>query len=163
MNLNILFASMLALAPLSGMALAHESKAPAKVAAPQVNEKAKPAIAVVDQFSAAMKAGDLDRAGGLLADDVLILESGGAEHSRKEYLAGHAVQDAAFLKNAHVQITRRTAQMEGKVAWVGTQSELHASKDGKSLTMLSTETMVLRQAKAGWRITHIHWSSRPKR
>ena len=163
MNLNILFASMLVLAPLSGMALAHESKAPAKVAAAQVNEKAKPAIAVVDQFSAAMKAGDLDRAGGLLADDVLILESGGAEHSRKEYLAGHAVHDAAFLKNAHVQITRRTARMEGKVTWVGTESELHSSKDGKPLTMLSTETMVLRQTQAGWRITHIHWSSRPKR
>jgi ketosteroid isomerase-like protein len=46
---------------------------------------------------------------------------------------------------------------------VGTESELHASKDGKPITLLSTETMVLKNTPNGWRIVHIHWSSRPKR
>lgn len=153
-----------ALMALPMLALAHEPK-PATPAAPvaTISDQAKPAVAVVEQFSAAMHAGDLDGAGALLADDVIILESGVAEHSRTEYLAGHAIHDAAFLKTAHSQVKQRTARVDGDMAWVGTESELHATKDGKAMTLLSTETMVLKQTLAGWRIVHIHWSSRPKR
>ena len=62
-----------------------------------------------------------------------------------------------------MQLKQRTAQATGDLAWVGSESELHATKDGKPLTVLSTETMVLKRGKAGWRIVHIHWSSRTKR
>ena len=62
-----------------------------------------------------------------------------------------------------MQLKQRTAQATGDLAWVGSESELHATKDGKPLTVLSTETMVLKLGKAGWRIVHIHWSSRTKR
>lgn len=125
--------------------------------------QAQPPVAVVEQFSKALQAGDLAEVGKLLADDVLILESGGAERSREEYLGHHAVADAAFLREAHVQVKQRVARAEGSMAWVGTESELHASKDGKPLTLLSTETMILRKVGADWRIAHIHWSSRPKK
>ena len=114
-------------------------------------------------FSSALQAGDLKRAGTWLADDVLILESGGAEHSKAEYMGGHATHDAEFLKGAHVQLKQRTAKVAGELAWVGSESELHTSKDGKPVTTLSTETMVLKRGKDGWRIVHIHWSSRAKR
>lgn len=146
------------------LAPAHDPKttAPAMLVA-DVSDQSKPAVAVVEQFSAALHAGDLDRAGALLADDVLILESGGAERSRAEYLGEHAIHDAAFLKAAHVRVKQRTARVDGATAWVGTESEVHTSKDGKALTLLSTETMVLKQTAAGWRIVHIHWSSRPKK
>ncbi len=145
-------------------ALAHDPKAAMPAAsATTVSDQAKPAVAVVEQFSAALHTGDLKRAGALLADDVLILESGGAERSRAEYLGGHAIHDAAFLKTAHVQVKQRTAQVDGNTAWVGTESELHANKDGKAMTLLSTETMVLKKIGANWRIVHIHWSSRPKK
>lgn len=146
------------------LALAHDPK-PVMPATPvaTVSEKAKPAVAVVEQFSAAMHTGDLDRAGKLLAEDVLILESGGAERSRAEYLGGHALHDAAFLKTADIQVKQRTARVDGSTAWVGTESELHTAKEGKPMILLSTETMVLKQTPAGWRIVHIHWSSRPKR
>ncbi len=142
------------------LAGAHEPKANVP-SATHIEEAAKPAVAVVDQFSEALRASDLVRAGSLLADHVLILESGGAEHSREEYLGGHATHDAAFLKDAHIQIKRRTARSSGDMAWVGTESELHASKDGKPLALRSTETMVLRHSADGWQIVHIHWSSRP--
>lgn len=146
------------------LALAHDPKAPASAApVADVSDQAKPAVAVVEQFSSALRTGDLEHAGALLADDILILESGGAERSRAEYLGGHAIHDAAFLKAAHVQVKHRTARVNGGTAWVGTESELHTSKDGKALTLLSTETMVLKKTAAGWRITHIHWSSRPKK
>ena len=114
-------------------------------------------------FSARIQSANFDQVRALLADDVLILESGGAERSREEYLGHHAISDAAFLKGAHVQVKQRTARVEGPLAWIGTESELHATKDGKAVTLLSTETMILKKTGADWRIVHIHWSSRPKK
>ncbi len=136
---------------------------PAAGADAAIEPSAQPAVEVVTQFSAALKDGDLTRAGALLAADVLILESGGAERSRDEYLSGHATHDAAFLKGAHVQVKQRTARAMGDLAWVATESELHATKAGKPITLQSSETMVLKRTAQGWRIAHIHWSSRPKK
>jgi uncharacterized protein (TIGR02246 family) len=146
---------------LPSFAAAHGPKQHATAPA-VVDTAAQPAVAVVEQFSKALQAADFKRVGELLAEDVLILESGGAERSREEYLGHHAIFDAAFLKGAHVQVKQRVARVEGPLAWVGTESELHAMKDGKALTLLSTETMILKKAGADWRIVHIHWSSRPK-
>lgn len=157
------FISAILLAVLAPLAQAHGPEAHAKPATTTVEDLAGPAVKVVDAFSTALQAGDLTSAGSLLAEDVLILESGGAERTREEYLGGHAGHDAQFLKAAHVQLIHRTARIEGELAWVGTESELHASKDGKPMTLLSTETMVLKNTPNGWRIVHIHWSSRPKR
>ena len=138
---------------------------PATAAAANVDvpAAATAAVAVVERFNTALSSEDLATVGSLLAPVVLILESGGAERSREEYLGHHAVSDAAFLKGAHRQLLRQRARTAGEFAWVGTESELHAQKDGKPLTVQSTETMVLKQTTDGWRIAHIHWSSRTKR
>lgn len=124
---------------------------------------AKDAVAAVERFNKALSAGQLNKAGAELDAKVLILESGGAETSAAEYLGGHAKGDAAFLKGVHVQLVRRTAQANGDMAWVGSESELHVMKDGKMSTILSTETMVLKRTDKTWKITHIHWSSRTKK
>lgn len=153
----------IALLAIPTIADAHDPKAHAAAPTAGVSEAAKPAVAVVDQFSSALKAAEFETLSKLLAEDVLILESGGAERSREEYLGHHAIADAQFLNSAHVQVNQRTARVEGALAWVGTQSELHATREGKGLTLLSTETMILRRTDAGWRIVHIHWSSRPKK
>lgn len=140
----------------------HKAPRPTAAAATDVPAGAAPAVSVIERFGEALKAGDLKAAGALLDANVMILESGGVERSREEYLGHHAISDAAFLKNAHVQLQRRTARIDGPLAWVGSVSELHTTKDGKPLTLLSTETMVLRRSGTDWRIVHIHWSSRPK-
>lgn len=156
----VLFASLVVV---PSFAFAHNDKPHAAPKPATVEAAAQPAVAVVEAFSKALQAGDLKRAGALLAPDVLILESGGAERSREEYLGNHAISDAAFLKGAHVQVKQRTARVQGALAWVGTESEIHATKDGKPLTLRSTETMILKKTGNDWRIVHIHWSSRPKK
>jgi len=125
-----------------------------------VPENARTAAATVDRFFSALAAGDLKRAGTELDPEVIILESGGGEYSAVEYLEGHAKHDAAFLKAAHHQPGRRAARVSGDLAWVASESELHVQKDGKPTAILSAETMVLRSSAAGWKIVHIHWSSR---
>ena len=143
------------------LASAHEPER--QPAAAQPSDAAAPAIAIVEAFSTALKAGDLAKAGAYLAEDVLILESGGAEHSRQEYLSGHANHDAAFLKDAQIDLKQRVARMEGDIAWIGTESELRATVNGAPVALMSTESMVLKRMPTGWRIVHIHWSSSPKR
>jgi ketosteroid isomerase-like protein len=109
-----------------------------------------------------LSTGDLAKAGKELDPNVLILESGGAERSAAEYLGGHARSDAEFLKTAHQQLRRRTAHASGDFAWVASESELHLQKDGKPVTVLSTETMLLQRSGSAWKIVHIHWSSRKR-
>jgi hypothetical protein len=138
---------------------------PAAAVEPQVDvpQEARAAVATVDRFFAALSAGDLTRAGAELDPQVIILESGGGEYSAAEYIGGHAKHDAEFLKTAHHQPGRRTARVRGDLAWVASESELHVQKDGKPAVILSAETMVLRSTAAGWKIVHVHWSSRTKK
>lgn len=165
----LLVAALAAGAPMDAAAQAkptahaQHAQAGAVVPALDIPVEARPAVAVVERFGKALAAGDLKTVEALLREDVLILETGGAENSRAEYLGHHAISDAKFLKGSHHQLKRRTARLSGELAWIGSESELHASKDGKPLTLLSTETMVLRKAGPEWRIAHIHWSSRPKK
>jgi ketosteroid isomerase-like protein len=128
-----------------------------------VPDGAKAAAATVDRFFAALSAGDLEKAGAELDPGVVILESGGAEHSAAEYLGGHAKHDAEFLRDAHHVPGRRTARVSGELAWVASESELQVQEDGKPMTIASTETMVLQSNKAGWKIVHIHWSSQVRK
>jgi len=123
-------------------------------------ESAAP-VAVVEQFGAALAKGDLATVESLLDPKVLILESGGAEQDRAEYMGHHAKADAKFLHAATVHPGQRRVRVEGDLAWVGSESEIHARDGGKPLTLLSTETMVLRRHDGKWHIVHIHWSSRP--
>lgn len=142
---------------------AHHPPATTTAAQQDVPAEAAAAVEVAERFSAALAAGDLATVETLLDPDVLILETGGAERSRAEYMGHHAKSDAQFLKGAHSQLTRRRARVEGELVWIGSESDLHASKDGKPLTLSSTETMLVKHTPDGWKIVHIHWSSRPKK
>jgi ketosteroid isomerase-like protein len=133
----------------------------ATAAPPDVDPAAAAAIAVVERFSAALAAGQIDQAAAQLDPAVIVLESGGVEQSRDEYLASHAQADADFLKDAQVTLKRRRAQASGDLAWVASQSRILVKANAAdALTIDSTETMVLRKAGGDWTIVHIHWSSR---
>lgn len=136
---------------------------PANTPALDVPAAAQAPVAVVDAFGKAIAASDFAAVEAMLDPEVIILETGGAERSREQYLGHHAKSDAKFLAGTHSALTHRRARVEGDTAWVASESELHAKKDGKPMTLLSTETMVLDNTASGWKIVHIHWSSRPKK
>lgn len=145
---------------------AHEpvdKAAPVPSAAAATDPATKAAMAVVDQFGVALKAADMATVGKLLDERVLILESGGAERSRDEYLGHHAISDAAFLGGATITPKRRSGEAVGDTAWFGSESEIRTGQGSEAKTVLSTETMVLKRRAGQWRIVHIHWSSRPKK
>lgn len=142
----------------------HPHAADQSAVAPTIDMAAgtEAAVAVIDAFGKALAAADFEKVEALLDPAVIILESGGAERSRSEYLSHHARADAKFLAGSQSVLSRRVAKIDGDTVWVASESELHATRDGEPMTLLSTETMVLSNTPAGWKIVHIHWSSRPK-
>ena len=115
---------------------------------------------VVDAFHAALSRGDTEGASALLAPDVMVLESGGAERSREEYRSHHLGSDSAFAAATEAEVLRRSGAVEGDVAWIASEGRVRGEFNGRAVDRLTTESMVLVRREGGWVIQHIHWSSR---
>ena len=152
--------AILGLALLIGGSLPAVAHDPGSVVAlSNVTVSARPAAAVVDAFHAALKRGDLDAAAGLLTDDILIFEAGGAERSKPEYRAEHLPADAEFAKATTSIVTRRSGRASGSVAWIASEGQTKGEFRGRHVNSRTTETMLLTRIGGRWKIMHIHWSS----
>lgn len=109
----------------------------------------------------ALSSGDSAKVQALLDPKVLIFESGGAERSRAEYAAHHLGADMDFLKTVTYRLERQTGDAVGDLAWVASESRMTGTATDKPVNMQSTETLVLKKTSAGWKVVHVHWSSRP--
>ncbi len=158
------FALVLSIAVLSAApAFAQDHAHGADPAAASVTAEATEAVTVVDAFHAALQSGDTAGALNFLAPDVMIFEGGGAERSREEYASHHLSSDAAFSAATEASVTRRSGWASGDVAWIVSEGRTMGQFNGRAVNLLTTETMVLRRGADGWRIRHIHWSSRTPR
>jgi len=119
------------------------------------------AVAAVDAFAAALRAGDQAAVQRLLAPDVLIAESGGVERSYAEYAEHHLPADIAFTSAVQFTLERRDLIDSGDTATVISQSRAEGEFHGRAIRSRSMETTVLRRTDGAWRIQHIHWSSAP--
>jgi mono/diheme cytochrome c family protein/ketosteroid isomerase-like protein len=135
---------------------------PAAPAVAELSAEAAAAAAVIDDFQHRLHHGDTKRAAQLLDPSVLIFEGGNAEKSRAEYASHHLGADSDFLKKATVTPLLRKGEANGNLAWIATESEI-STQGAKPLRLIATETMVLEKTAEGWRVAHIHWSSRERK
>lgn len=117
-------------------------------------------IAAVKALHEALSSGDAARVQDLLDPQVLILEGGNVERSRKEYAAHHLPSDLKFMKSVDYKLERQSGDTVGDLVWVASEARLTGNRDGKAIDLVSTETLVLKKSSAGWKVVHIHWSSR---
>ena len=143
----------------SGEPADHLHDHPAKGATAALSAGASDAAAVVDRFQQFLAKGNTNAAAELLDPAVLIFESGSAERSREEYASHHLKEDAAFMKTATANQLSRTGDVSGDIAFIATESSLKSS-GAKPVDLVTTETMVLKRTSEGWRVAHVHWSSR---
>ncbi|WP_309604366.1 nuclear transport factor 2 family protein [Phenylobacterium sp.] len=141
-------------------ALAHTAAPSAETRPIALAGAAADAAGVVDAFHAALKAGDTGKAASLMAAGVLVFEAGGAETSKAAYAAEHLPADAAFEATALETILRRSGAAASDSAWIATEGRVQARAGEKVTDRLTTETMILARTAGGWRIVHVHWSSR---
>jgi ketosteroid isomerase-like protein len=58
------------------------------------------------------------------------------------------------------ELTRRAGGTAGELAWVASEGRTRGRFKERDVDRITTETMVLRRQAGGWRIIHVHWSSR---
>lgn len=127
-----------------------------------VHEKS-PATALdtARRFHEALSSGDPSKVKALLDPSVLVLESGGAERSRAEYAAHHLGADMEFLRTVSPKLQRQSGNTVGDLAWIASESRLTGTTNDRPVDLLSTETLVMQRSSGGWKVVHVHWSSRP--
>ncbi len=118
---------------------------------------------VVQDFHDAVKRGDSTAALELLDPDVVIFESGGAELSREEFRAHHVGADMTYAQATKRVVTDSRSHSSGDVAWVMNRTQVTGTVRDREINTRGTETVVLKRTSTGWRIIHIHWSSRRQR
>lgn len=128
-------------------------------ASPAFAADAATPVGVVDAFSAALKAGDAAALERMLAPDVFIAESGGAERSFAEYAGHHMPADMAFSKAISTTVKDRRVFESGSLATVVTEAVSKGTYRDKPIHSRLMETMTLQKTGEEWRIVHIHWSS----
>lgn len=121
---------------------------------------AKGPVAIVKAFHAALSSGKAAIVEPLLDPNVLIMEGGNVERSRHEYASHHLPSDLTFMSAMRYQLKRQTGDAVGDLAWVASEATLAGESGGKAVDLVSTESLVLKKSAAGWKIVHIHWSSR---
>ena len=117
---------------------------------------------VVHAYDRALRAGDSVAALALLADDAVILESGGVE-TREEYRSHHLPADMRFAQAVASESSPVRVRVRGDVAWAWSTSVTQGQYRGRQINSVGAELMVLTRSPSGWKISAIHWSSRERR
>jgi len=118
------------------------------------------AESALDGFHAALAAGDRDATLAKLDPAVVIFEAGGAELSRDEYASHHLAGDMEFLAATTTERIDRRTGASGDLVWVLTRTKTTGTWEGKDVASRGTETALLARGPDGWKIVHLHWSSR---
>ncbi len=140
--------------------LAYSNNARAEI--PVANPDSAAIVAAIDNYHDALSKGDSARALTILADDAVVLESGGIE-SRSEYRSHHLSSDMAFAKAVKSVRSPLTVIVDGNTAWTAGTSTTVGQFNGRAINSAGAESMVLTRTRDGWKIRSIHWSSRNRR
>lgn len=127
----------------------------------QQNEEEQVA-SVVDAFHSALAAGDSVTALSMLADDVIILESGGVEN-KEHYRSGHLAGDMRFAQAVPRERGDIQVSVMGDVAWAHSTSITQGRMGDREINSQGAELVVLAKEAGVWKIKAIHWSSRRRR
>lgn len=129
---------------------------------PRLADDSADAARAVHAFHQALRSGDSTAALSLLADDVVILETGGVE-TKAQYRSGHLAGDMRFAAAIESQRGPVRVTVRGDVAWATSTSITQGEYNGRAINSAGAELMVLSRTAQGWKITAIHWSSRQRR
>lgn len=114
---------------------------------------------VIEGFKGALRAGDSLAVLDLLHPDARIYEGGHAE-TREQYRSGHLRSDIAFLGAVTSETSWESVIVGSDVALYMSEYTVQGEHRGREIDSHGTETIALVPTEDGWRIRHIHWSSR---
>ena len=115
-------------------------------------------LALAEEFTAAIVAGDSARVTAVLARDAIISEGGKVE-SKVEYISGHFHGDSAYLAAIDRDQKSSDLKIVGDVAWLVSTTHMHGTYREREVDSISVETLVLHRSDSKWEIAAVHWSS----
>lgn len=118
--------------------------------------------AIVAAFGKALASGDSTGAIALLHPDVVIFE-GGAWESLEDYRRGHLRADIAATQALKQESLRDVITVSGDLALSTREYSTTGTRGERVIDNIGAETVVLVRTSNGWKIRHIHWSSRARR
>ena len=132
---------------------------------PSLSAQQSDSAAVVEAIHAyhgALASGDSAAALALLAEDVVILESGGKE-DLEHYRGHHLPADMEFSAAVPGERGEIDVVVQGDIAWASSTSVTQGTFREREINSQGAELMVLSRTASGWKIRAIHWSSRRRR
>jgi ketosteroid isomerase-like protein len=157
-----LFLATVSAAPVFAQSAATPATQPLAVAA-QASPDADAVAQVVDTFMTDIAGGQFESARQLMTPDAVVLANGQVLGDRDGYINGPAKGDAAALRaTTQRELLHRNAKADAGHGWVVSEKRLRSTIAGAQAPreILVTETMLLARTGGGWKITHIHWSTR---
>ncbi len=121
------------------------------------------ATGVAAAYLDAMESGDLAAAGSLFAAESSVFESGGQEGDWAHYREHHIGPELSQIKGFMISRGENEIQesRDGSMAFVAWPIEYRIElEDLRIIESLGTVTFVLVRVNGGYRIRHLHWSSR---
>ncbi len=125
-------------------------------------QESRAVVEVVEAFHEALSSGDSTTVLSLLADDVMILESGGTE-TKEQYRSGHLSGDMRFAQAVLSEDGNVQVQILGDAAWAHSTTIRTGQLGDREINSQIAELMVLARVEGHWRIKAIRWSSRQRR
>ncbi len=117
--------------------------------------------AVVKAYHEAMARKDVDALKNLFHPDLVVFEAGGVDKGRDAYLEHHLGPELKELKSWTYGPMETSVLTGDPTSVVLCSFTYEAALDsGKISKGKATESMVLTRTAEGWRIRHLHWSSR---
>jgi len=158
----VLLLSTLAVAPaFAQTATPTRAATQAQAGSAQPSPAADAAEQVVNAFMADLSTGQFDAARQLMAPDAVVMANGVVLGDRDGYLDGPAKADVAALRGTQRELLHRAVHAGSDIGWVVSEKRVrHAGNDQGPREIVVTETMLLAKSAGGWKITHIHWSTR---
>lgn len=119
----------------------------------------KAVMDIVHAFHEALAAGDSTAAIGMLDPTVIIFEGGRAE-TLTDYRGGHLPADMSFAAATRREASDESVTLLGDAALYTASTHTRGRVRERDVDARGAETLVLTRTADGWRIRHIHWSSR---
>ena len=133
---------------------------PAQAQQASANPAADAAAKVVDGLMAAMADGQFETARQLMVPGAIVMANGVVLGPRDAFIDGAAHKVTDVLRQTQRQLLNRKIEAGPAAAWVLSEKLVKPTRQGQPAEVL-TETMLLARTAQGWKVAHIHWSTRP--
>lgn len=111
-------------------------------------------------FRDALSNGDFETVAASFARDARVFEGGKAESSLEGYLEHHLKPEMPMLTELNRDVISKVIYRHGEAGWASIEARLWGAVGEREIDSSHVETMNFVFVHGGWKIAHVHWSSR---